>query len=448
MSLISSYFIEPVVRAGRRLSFGTGAAPVPPASNAAPAEPLSHANQVPSSTAPPQNGGAEADSEALAARDAPQSPDGRPAHLLERIRRYSSFTRRPNDVVVDEELEMGDDEGAISATTTTTTTATAPIAVPSDAANMSANPSRPLEHRLRSLDLDPPVSSAPAASPAVAGAGLQVGTAGQNAGMSESLPADDGFTYLRARIHEIRALDIPEQTRAQMVHGLMIERYNHMRPTSPSSFVSHDRPVTPSSAHSVFSEYRASSPLSAASEVDTENPYNLRSGDTSPSYRSIEHNEDDDEEDQMEEELVLGCKHYRRNVKVQCYDCRHWYTCRHCHDEIEDHALNRKATQNMLCMACGTPQKASDTCKKCGIESACYYCDICKLWDNNPRKKIYHCPDCGICRRGAGLGKDYTHCQVSPRAPNPAFPFSHRAEMQCLHNHITCRLTCLHSKGY
>ena len=176
MSLISSYFIEPVVRAGRRLSFGTGAAPVPPASNAAPAEPLSHANQVSSSTAPPQNGGAEADSEALAARDAPQSPDGRPAHLLERIRRYSSFTRRPNDVVVDEELEMGDDEGAISATTTTTTTATAPIAIPSDATNMSANPSRPLEHRLRSLDLDPPVSSAPAASTAVAGAGVPATT--------------------------------------------------------------------------------------------------------------------------------------------------------------------------------------------------------------------------------------------------------------------------------
>ena len=351
-------------------------------------------------------------------------------------------------MVVDEELEMGDDEGAISATTTTTTTATAPIAIPSDATNMSANPSRPLEHRLRSLDLDPPVSSAPAASTAVAGAGLQVGTVSQNAGMSESLPADDGFAYLRARIHEIRALDIPEQTRAQMVHGLMIERYSHMRPTSPSSCVSHDRPVTPSSAHSVFSEYRASSPLSAASEVDTENPYNLRPGDTSPSYRSIEHNDDDDDEDQIEEELVLGCKHYKRNVKVQCYDCRHWYTCRHCHDEIEDHALNRKATQNMLCMACGTPQKASDTCKKCGIESACYYCDICKLWDNNPRKKIYHCPDCGICRRGAGLGKDYTHCQVSLRAPKPAFSFSHRVEMQCLHNHITCRLACLHSTGY
>lgn len=364
-----------------------------------------HANQDLSSATPPSNGSADRSAETAAARDAPQVPSARPVLLSERVRRYSSFTRRPNDVVVAE--EAGDDAGGIN-------TQTAPIDIPSDVTNMSSNPSRALEHRLRSLDLDPPVSSAPAAS--INLHGVHPHAAGQNAGgMSESLPADDGFAHLRARIHEIRALKITEQERAQMIHGLMIERYNHMRPTSPSSFVSHDRPFTPNSAHSVFSENHAPSPVSTASDGDIENPYKLRPGDSIPSYRTIDHNNEEDEEDQIEEELVLGCQHYKRNVKVQCYDCRHWYTCRHCHDEVEDHALNRKATQNMLCMACGTPQKASDTCKQCGLEAACYYCDICKLWDNNARKKIYHCPDCGICRRGAGLGKDYTHCQVSRR---------------------------------
>ena len=435
MSLISSFIIDPVVRARRRFS-GAGAAPVPSASDAA-GPPLSHANQDPSpATTPPRDGDTGADAEALAARDAPQAPSARPVRLIERVRRYSSFTRRRNDVVVGE--ETGDDEGGINTATT------APIDIPGDAASMSSNPSRALEHGLRNLDLDPPVSSAPAAPTAIPGARLS--TAGQNAGgMSESLPADDGFAFLRARIHEIRALKISEQERAQMIHGLMIERYNHMRPTSPSSFVSHDRPFTPNSGHSVFSDNRASSPLSAASDVDIENPYKLRPGDTSPSYRTIDHNDDEDEEDQIEEELVLGCRHYKRNVKVQCYDCRHWYTCRHCHDEVEDHALNRKATQNMLCMACGTPQQASDTCKKCGTEAACYYCDICKLWDNNARKKIYHCPDCGICRRGAGLGKDYTHCQVSLRTSNTANRFSRCAEMQCLHYHIACGLSRMHT---
>lgn len=402
MSLISSFIT-------RRFSAGAGAAPVPSAGDAAGLRVQSHANRDPSSasaTTPPREGTADApNAESSAARDAPQTASARSVSYLGRFSRYSSFSRQPNHVVVNEE-DVVDDEGGINTTTS------APIDIPVDAASMSSNPSRALEHRFRSLDLDPPVSSAPAAPTAISRA--RPGTAGQNAGgMSESLPADDGFTHLRARIHEIRALKITEQERAQMIHGLMIERYNHMRPTSPSSFVSHDRPFTPNSGHSVFSENHTSSPLSAASDLDTEKPYKLRPGDTSPTYRTIEHQDEEDEEEDHEEELVLGCRHYKRNVKVQCYDCRHWYTCRHCHDEVEDHQLNRKATQNMLCMACGTPQKASDTCKKCGIEAACYYCDICKLWDNNARKKIYHCPDCGICRRGAGLGKDYTHCQVS-----------------------------------
>lgn len=203
-----------------------------------------------------------------------------------------------------------------------------------------------------------------------------------------------------------------------MVHNLMTERYNHMRPTSPSSFVSQDRPFTPTSNHSVFSDIQISSPISAASETDPENPFSLRPGDTIPTHRphpqhdGTDHGEDE-EEDSTEGDLTLGCQHYKRNVKVQCYECQRWYTCRHCHDTVEDHNLNRRRTQNMLCMVCGTPQKASDRCKKCHTEAACYYCDICKLWDNNSKKKIYHCEDCGICRKGEGLGKDFYHCKAS-----------------------------------
>ena len=315
MSLISSFISRRLSGAG-----AAGAASVPSAGDAA-RLPLSHANQDPSSataTTPPRDGSADApDAEFPAARDAPQTPSARPASYLERFRRYSSFTRQPHNVVVDE--EPSDDEGGIN------TTATAPIDIPVDAASMSSNPSRALEHRFRSLDLNPPVSSTPAAPTAIQS--TRPSTAGQNAGgMSESLPADDGFAHLRARIHEIRALNITEQERAQMIHALMTERYNHIRPTSPSSFVSHDHPFTPNSGHSVFSENHTSSPLSAASDVDTENPYKLRPSDTSPTYRTIEHYDEEDDEEDHEEELVLGCRHYKRNVKVQCYDCRHWYT--------------------------------------------------------------------------------------------------------------------------
>ncbi|KAF2035440.1 zf-CHY-domain-containing protein [Setomelanomma holmii] len=289
---------------------------------------------------------------------------------------------------------------------------------------------RILDDELRHLNLEPSLASAPAATSVLDN---RPATIRRNATtQAESLPADDGMAHLRARIHEIRAMNITDQERARMVHSLMTERYNYMRPTSPSSFISQDRPFTPNSGHSVFSEAQPSSPVSAASDFDPENPYRLRTGDTDPTYRpqvhrgTIDHGEDE-EEDSSEGELALGCVHYKRNVKVQCFECQHWYTCRHCHDAVESHHLNRKQTQNMLCMACGTPQKAADHCKNCQLEAACYYCEVCKLWDNNSKKKIYHCPDCGICRRGEGLGKDFQHCKKC----NVCIAISHVTSHKC-----------------
>ncbi|KAL1612254.1 hypothetical protein SLS60_000478 [Paraconiothyrium brasiliense] len=295
------------------------------------------------------------------------------------------------------------------------TAPSAPVDIPGDG-EMSANPSHTLDVQFRRLNLDPSHAVTPArdiARPASTADGQHAPS------MAEPLPADDGMRHLRARIHEIRALRIGDVDKARMMHGLMTERYNYLRPTSPSSFVSHDRPYTPTSNQSVFSEVQYSSPVSTSSDIDPDNPFNLRPGDTEPTYRprpthpSTDAVVEDDEAELLEEEPSLGCQHYKRNVKVQCYECRRWYTCRHCHDAIESHNLDRKKTQNMLCMACGTPQKATEYCTNCGTQSACYYCDICKLWDNNSSKKIYHCADCGICRRGEGLGKDYVHCKVS-----------------------------------
>jgi uncharacterized CHY-type Zn-finger protein len=396
MSLISSFIIDPVVRAGRRLS---GASRVPPAGDAA-GLPLSHANQNDPTPTP-------TDSDAIAAIDAPQVLEGRSESRTDRFRRYSSFSRRPHDDVVHEQSEDGPSGSS----------PTAPIDIinPADTVGMSSNESHMLRDRFGRLDLNQPGSAPAQSTTRTTRSGAASGQ--QASAMSESLPADDGMAYLRERIHQVRALKVSEQERAQLIHGLMIERYSHMRPTSPSSFVSHDRPVTPASGQSVFSDIRTSTPSSTVTDDDRENPFNLRPGDTSPTYRPVQHDAaehgDDDDDECSDEDFVLGCQHYKRNVKVQCHQCRHWYTCRHCHDEVEDHALNRKMTENMLCMACGTPQKAADSCKSCETLAACYYCDICKLWDNNSRKKIYHCPDCGICRRGEGLGKDYTHCKVN-----------------------------------
>ncbi|KAF9205355.1 hypothetical protein BGZ59_000517 [Podila verticillata] len=111
------------------------------------------------------------------------------------------------------------------------------------------------------------------------------------------------------------------------------------------------------------------------------------------------------------EQEYLGCKHYRRGCKLKANCCGKWFNCRFCHDDACDHAIVRSETKEMLCMHCKTIQPAAQECSSCKATLAKYYCDICKLWDDDPRKQIYHCDDCGICRIGQGLGKDFFHCK-------------------------------------
>jgi hypothetical protein len=241
-------------------------------------------------------------------------------------------------------------------------------------------------------------------------------------GVTSSLPEDDGMRLLRARIHEIRELAESQDEKARRMHELMTAEWKaaqvSIRPQTPASMTSQDRPFLPSSPLS-FSA-RASSPLSTSSiPFDAQNPYNIEPEDLQPSYRPITLSESPTDPNNNEDDLSppvpeLGCKHYKRNVKIQCYDCKNWYPCRHCHDNDQPgHHLNRRATENMLCMLCFTPQAAGQWCKECGERGAWYYCDICKLWDDDGSKSIYHCSDCGICRRGEGIGKDFIHCKVS-----------------------------------
>ncbi|KAH6583086.1 hypothetical protein BASA61_008178 [Batrachochytrium salamandrivorans] len=110
---------------------------------------------------------------------------------------------------------------------------------------------------------------------------------------------------------------------------------------------------------------------------------------------------------------ILGCKHYQRAAKLQAHCCGRWFSCRFCHDEVSDHNIVRNLTTTMMCMHCDTVQSAGQTCinELCKKQMSLYYCDECKLWDNDPKKSIYHCTDCGICRIGKGLGQDYFHCK-------------------------------------
>ena len=119
----------------------------------------------------------------------------------------------------------------------------------------------------------------------------------------------------------------------------------------------------------------------------------------------------------------MGCKHYQRGCKLQAHCCGNWYTCRFCHDEESDHTITRyyllkyhlklykrNLIETMMCMNCSQVQPAGQECTLCSNKVSKYYCKDCKLWDDDPKKNIYHCHDCGICRIGKGLGIDYFHC--------------------------------------
>ncbi|OQE37894.1 hypothetical protein PENCOP_c009G08819 [Penicillium coprophilum] len=272
-------------------------------------------------------------------------------------------------------------------------------------------------------------SQYPASAIAIGESRRSLGNAFEPEGQApSSLPADDGMGVLRSKIIAIRELGLTNGEKARMVHGLMTEGYNSSRELSstpgpgvlstPSSPQSLGLPTSPRAPRSLA--ISNSKPSSTAESVPfDESMFNLMPEDLQPTFvpkaEETESTEletgDEDCDTEEQDEAILGCVHYQRNVKLECYTCKKWYTCRFCHDEVEDHSLVRRDTENMLCMLCGHAQPAAQNCRRCSEQTAQYYCEICKLWDNDSKKSIYHCSDCGICRIGQGLGKDFFHCQ-------------------------------------
>lgn len=253
---------------------------------------------------------------------------------------------------------------------------------------------------------------------------------------SRALPANDGMEDMRRRILSIQFNDLfnPDQKR-YLMQQILTENYARARHAKavaegkvdvslpqleyPATSEHASASVDPSSstARDLGFGIAALETLRSWTGAEEEQlPIYISEQDAEASYRYRVQavNGDGDNGAEEEEEVIaeLGCPHYKRNVKVQCAACEKWYTCRLCHDMVEDHILPRKHTKHMLCMICKHPQKASDTCAKCGESAASYYCSICKLWSDDLDKHIYHCDDCGICRVGHGLEKDFFHCKV------------------------------------
>lgn len=130
-------------------------------------------------------------------------------------------------------------------------------------------------------------------------------------------------------------------------------------------------------------------------------PNNANNLDERPTYHTC-----------RDQTRVFGCDHYRTNCKVLAECCQTWHPCRFCHDEWTEkngdgHLMDRFAVKKMMCQYCHAVGDVNQTCA-CGKVMASYYCDRCKLFDDDPEKKIYHCDDCGLCR--VGRRQDFTHC--------------------------------------
>ncbi|KAI8324777.1 RING finger and CHY zinc finger domain-containing protein [Martensiomyces pterosporus] len=111
-----------------------------------------------------------------------------------------------------------------------------------------------------------------------------------------------------------------------------------------------------------------------------------------------------------EQQRILGCPHYRLKAKVLAPCCNRWVACRFCHDDTSQHSMDRFSVERMKCMLCFEEQTIGQTCVKCRQVMGRYYCDSCRLIDDDESKDVYHCDQCGICRRGKQ--SQFYHCAV------------------------------------
>ncbi|KAF5860846.1 hypothetical protein ETB97_000998 [Aspergillus alliaceus] len=214
-----------------------------------------------------------------------------------------------------------------------------------------------------------------------------------------SLPEDDGMGDLRKKIHAIRDLNCSNMEQARMIHRLMTENYNacqsnldtqtmqatlsHSGPRSP------DRPVTPNRHESGQSFKRQSLiPASPSSVAQQEVQHCLTAEDLKPTFfpkNELEPPLDDVDDTDAEEleEACLGCRHYKRNVKLQCHACK------------SKTITNMESTfRNLDRTIQGQPMPAefNDTkaliyCNDCGAKSVVKYhwlglkCDMCESYN-------------------------------------------------------------------
>ncbi|KAI9093579.1 hypothetical protein K1719_027028 [Acacia pycnantha] len=115
--------------------------------------------------------------------------------------------------------------------------------------------------------------------------------------------------------------------------------------------------------------------------------------------------------------MQYGCSHYRRRCRIRAPCCNEVFDCRHCHNEVKNninidqkyrHDIPRHQVCQVICSLCGTEQEVRQNCINCGVCMGKYFCETCKLFDDDISKQQYHCNGCGICRVGGC--ENFFHC--------------------------------------
>ncbi|PHT74654.1 hypothetical protein T459_21931 [Capsicum annuum] len=115
--------------------------------------------------------------------------------------------------------------------------------------------------------------------------------------------------------------------------------------------------------------------------------------------------------------LEYGCSHYRRRCRIRAPCCNEIFDCRHCHNEakvrpevntLSHHKKIKRKDEGVICALCDTEQEVRQVCINCGVCMGRYFCETCKLFDDDISKRQYHCNGCGICRIGGA--ENFFHC--------------------------------------
>lgn len=77
-------------------------------------------------------------------------------------------------------------------------------------------------------------------------------------------------------------------------------------------------------------------------------------------------------------------------------------------DPSKRHELERTAVRELVCALCDTRQPAATSCASCGAAFGAYACLRCAFFDDDVRKRQFHCDACGICRVGGA--DNFFHC--------------------------------------